>query len=257
MRELLGGARMLGRGFAYWRRRPGLMTLGLVPAAISGALVVAAFVALSFALPGLAEAITPFADPWPAPWAELARIAAGAAIVVGALVLTVLTFTALTLFAGEPFYARIWAAVEADDGGMPAEARYGFWRALRDGISLVARGIGVALLSALLGLIPIAGGLLAACCAVTLTGWLLADELASRALTARGLPAAARRALLRRHRARVLGFGVVTQLCFLIPGGAIATMPAAVAGSTLLVRTLLAGAGRPDRRPAGAGHEAE
>ena len=44
---------------------------------------------------------------------------------------------------------------------------------------------------------------------------------------------------MRRHRARVLGFGVATQLCFLVPLGAVATMPAAVAGSTLLARSLL------------------
>jgi CysZ protein len=37
----------------------------------------------------------------------------------------------------------------------------------------------------------------------------------------------------------VLGFGVATQLCFLVPLGAVATMPAAVAGSTMLARELL------------------
>ena len=43
----------------------------------------------------------------------------------------------------------------------------------------------------------------------------------------------------RGNRARVLGFGVATQLCFLIPGGAVAVMPAAVAGATSLARTML------------------
>ena len=42
----------------------------------------------------------------------------------------------------------------------------------------------------------------------------------------------------------VLGFGIATQLCFLIPLGAVVTMPAAVAGATMLSRELI------DRRPA-------
>ena len=45
--------------------------------------------------------------------------------------------------------------------------------------------------------------------------------------------------LLRGHRAQLLGFGVATQLCFMIPLGAVFTMPAAVAGSTMLARSAL------------------
>ena len=85
---------------------------------------------------------------------------------------------------------------------------------------------------------------------------LLADELTSRALVARGLDAAARRALRKDNRARVLGFGVATQLCFLVPLGAVLAMPAAVAGSTVLARTLLdarAAVGHTDPSTAPAG----
>ncbi|HEY6800895.1 MAG TPA: hypothetical protein VI121_09645, partial [Agromyces sp.] len=56
---------------------------------------------------------------------------------------------------------------------------------------------------------------------------------------ARGIARSGRRALLRGHRAELLGFGIATQLCFMIPLGAIVTMPAAVAGSTLLARSAL------------------
>ncbi|MEN0072065.1 MAG: signal peptidase I, partial [Propionicimonas sp.] len=70
-------------------------------------------------------------------------------------------------------------------------------------------------------------------------GWILAHELTSRALVARGIGRRERNALLRAHRRRALGFGVATQLCFLVPGGAVATMPAAVAGSTLLAQSVL------------------
>lgn len=235
---------MLGRGFAYWRRRPGLMALGLIPAAIVGILLLSGIVALAIALPGITVAITPFADGWPGLWATVIRATIGTAMVGAALVLTAVSFTALTLIVGEPFYERIWRSVERDlvddtHGDAQIDADYGFWRSVRDGISLVARGIGIAVLAALIGLIPAVGGVLSTVFAISLTGWLLADELSSRALSARGLDHLERRRLRRSRRARVLGFGVATQLCFMIPLGAVATMPAAVAGATSLARSLL------------------
>jgi CysZ protein len=239
MREFLAGAALLGRGFGYWRRRPGLMALGLIPAAIVGLVLLAGVVALAVSLPGITVAITPFAEGWPGLWATVIRATIGTAMVGAALVLVAVSFTALTLIVGEPFYERIWRAVENDLGEAKVDAPYGFWRSVGDGISLVARGIAIALLAALIGLIPAAGGILSAVFAISMTGWLLADELSSRALSARGLDSAARRRLRRAHRARVFGFGVATQLCFMIPFGAVATMPAAVAGATRLSRTLL------------------
>lgn len=239
MREFVGGLVLLARGFALWRRRPGLMALGLLPAAIVGALFVAGLIALSASLPGLTQAMTPFADGWPELWATVFRIAVGTALLGAALVLVVVTFTAVTLLVGEPFYERIWRAVETDAGTADLEGDYGFWRSVADGLSLIGRGLGTALLAALLGLVPVVGGALSAVFGVVLTGWLVADELTSRAFTARGLTRPARRRLMRRHRARVLGFGVATQLTFLVPFGAVATMPAAVAGATLLARSML------------------
>lgn len=238
MRELIEGIRLLGSGFAQWRRRPGLMALGLLPAALVGLLLLSGLVALGAFLPALTESITPFADRWPGLWAAVVRVAVGTAVLGASLVLVAVSFTALTLVAGEPFYDRIWRAVEADAGATDIDADYGFWRSVADGLSLIARGAAVALLATLLGLIPGVGAVVSTITAVSLTGWLIADELTSRALTARGLTRRARRELLRRRRARVLGFGVATQLCFMVPLGAIATMPAAVAGATLLARTL-------------------
>jgi CysZ protein len=43
----------------------------------------------------------------------------------------------------------------------------------------------------------------------------------------------------------MLGFGVATQLCFMVPLGAVATMPAAVAGATLLGRVAAATPAEP------------
>ena len=80
---------------------------------------------------------------------------------------------------------------------------------------------------------------------LAVSGWLLAGELLARPLEAHGLDRVARRAVLRGQRARVLGFGVATQACFLVPLGAVAVMPAAVVGSTMLARDLLT---RPESR---------
>ncbi|WP_426320289.1 EI24 domain-containing protein [Microbacterium sp. E-13] len=239
MREFGRGMAHLGQGFAYWRRRPGLMALGLVPAAIVGLLFLSGLIALGTFLPAITEAMTPFADTWPGVWAAVFRVAVGTALLGSALVLVAVSFTALTLVIGEPFYDRIWKAVEADLGGRRDDAGYGFWRSVTDGASLIARGAGIALLAALIGLVPVVGSALSAVFGVAFTGWLVAEELTSRALTARGLAHGERRRLMRRHPGRVLGFGVATQLCFLVPLGAVVAMPAAVAGSTRLARSLL------------------
>ncbi|MDE0546362.1 EI24 domain-containing protein [Microbacterium sp. C7(2022)] len=240
MREFLRGVGTLGRGFSYWRRRPGLMALGLVPAAIVSLILLAGLIALAASLPGLTEAMTPFATGWPTLWATVIRIAAGTAVMGAALVLIAVSFTAVTLIVGEPFYERIWRAVELehDPESNDIDVGYGFWASVRDGLSLLLRGIGIALVAALLGFIPVVGSVLSLVFGVCFTGWLLADELSSRALSARGIHHRERQRTRSHHRARVLGFGVATQLCFMLPLGAVITMPAAVAGSTLLARSL-------------------
>ena len=105
-------------------------------------------------------------------------------------------------------------------------------------LRLIVLGILVALLTLVLGFIPLVGGAIATVVGVLLSGRLLARELAGRAFDARGLSHDERQRLLASGRARVLGFGVATQLCYMVPLGAVITMPAAVAGSTMLARTL-------------------
>ncbi len=239
MREFIGGMAVLGRGFGWWIRRPGPMALGLIPAAIAGFLLLLGLVGLGVALPGIADTVTPFADGWPSLWATVLRVAVGTAVLGAAIVLAAVSFTALTLVIGDPFYARIWRVVEADLGTPGIADASGFWGSVRDGLVLLLRGIAFALLAALLGLIPIVGGAIGAVAAVFASGWLLADELTSRALVARGIRPDERRRLRRARRGRVWGFGVATQLCFLVPLGAVVTMPAAVAGGTVLARELL------------------
>lgn len=249
MREFLRGAATLGRGFGYWPRRTRAMLLGLIPAVIVGVALVAALITLASFLPAITDAVTPFADEWPAVWATVVRLAIGAAMLGAGIVLAAVSFTALTLIVGEPFYERIWQAVETDLGEAQLESDYGFWRSVRDGLGLMLRGVGAALIAGLVGIVPIVGGALGAVTAVGFSGWLLADELTARALSARGLTRAERRGLIRPRRARVWGFGVATQLCFMVPLGAVVTMPAAVAGATVLSRELLGVAAPPASAP--------
>lgn len=239
LRRFLSGAALLLRGFGFWRRRPGVMALGLIPAAIVFAVVLAALVALGIQLPAIVEWATPFAERWDAFWSTSLRIAIAAVTFAGAVLLAAVTFTALTLAVGDPFYERIWRAVELDLGGEVPDRGAGFWRAAIDAAALIALGVASTLVVGLIGLVPLIGSVAAPVLGVALSGWLLARELTARAFEARGIAAADRKAVLRGHRARMLGFGVATQLCFMVPLGAVIAMPAAVAGSTMLARAAL------------------
>lgn len=237
--EFFTGVRMLLRGFGTWRRRPGLMALGLVPAVIAALLLAAALVPLALSLPAISDWATPFADGWLEPWRGLFRGAVSLVVFVAALALASAVFSALALAIGDPFYQRIWRAVETDLGDAPATDGGGFWSAVGEGIRLVLLGVLVAVVVLLVGFVPLVGGAVGAVLGVTLTGRLLARELTGRAFDARDLTPLDRAALFSASRARVLGFGVATQLCFLIPGGAVVVMPAAVAGSTMLARSMM------------------
>lgn len=239
IREFFAGMALLAHGFGAWRRHPGRMLLGLVPAALVFALILVALVTLGFGLPRLSEWATPFADDWDPAWRDVFRLGVAAVTFAAAVLLAIVTFTAITLTVGDPFYERIWQSVERDLGGEVPERGAGFWRAVGDGLELLLKGIAAAFVVWLVGLIPVVGGLIAPVLGVLLGGRLLARELANRAFEARGMHLGERRALLRSRRWRVLGFGVATQLCFLLPLGAVITMPAAVAGSTRLARGLL------------------
>lgn len=243
VRELLAGAALVPRGFGFWRRRPGVMALGMLPAIIAGALIAAVLIALGLNVEALAQAVTPFADDWAERDRGVLRTLLALVIVAGAIIGTVYTFTTLTLLIGDPFYERIWRAAEDELGGFtPSPVR--FWRSAGDGVVLVLRALGYALLTALVGLIPVVGSVSAAVLGPVLAGHLIARELTTRPFEARGITASERARLLRGSRARELGFGIATQLFFLIPGGAIAVMPAAVVGAAHLARSVLERAAR-------------
>ncbi|MBO3662074.1 EI24 domain-containing protein [Microbacterium sp. NEAU-LLB] len=214
------------------------MAAGLIPAGIVFLVLTGALVALGFALPGLVDAATPWTETWVPVWRDTLRWAIGLALMGGSLVLAIATFTALTLLVGEPFYDRIWRSVEQDLGGSVPDARYSVGNMIGDAFGLFTKGALSAICAGLVGLVPVIGAPLGAALGAGLNGSVIADELSSRGLTARGLDAGQRRLLIRRNRARMLGFGVAVHVCFLVPFAAIVVMPAAVAGATMLARHL-------------------
>ncbi len=236
----VSGPAYLMRGLGLWRTRPRLMLLGVLPAVLVLLVLLGALAALLWRAGDLAAWATPFADDWSEPWRPLVRLLVAVAVVVGAVLLSTVVFTGLTLAVGDPFYERIWAAVEEQLGDAPDRDGMPWWRSARDGLALAGVGLLVAVLLLVVGLLPFVGTLVALLGGLALGGRLLAAELLARPLEARGLDRHARRALLRRRRATVWGFGLATQACFLVPLGAVAVMPAAVAGATMLARDLLA-----------------
>jgi CysZ protein len=233
--EFARGFVSLRHGFAFWRVRPGLMLLGLVPAIIVAAAFAVLLVVLALHLETITDWLTPFAADW-WEWARVAiRITIGIATIAGALVLVGFAFTAVTLLVGEPVYERIWRGVEEHAGGLPAVREPGFWRTVADSGRLVLQGVVTGLAIWIVGFIPVLG-LLAPALGFLVASRLVALELTARPLEARGLDRSRRLRMLRAHGPRLLGFGVAVHLFYLVPGGQIAVMPAAVVTATLLAR---------------------
>jgi CysZ protein len=246
-RDFFTGVGFLLRGLGMYARSPRLMFLGLLPALISGVVLIGGFVALTFFVTDIADLITPFADDWSSGLRETTRILATIALLGVGLLITALLFVALTLTIGQPFYEAISKNVEDRLGGVDNEVDVSFWKSLPRSIAdslrllLVTILFGIPLFIA--GFIPIVGETLVPIAGAFVGGWVLALELSSVPFERRGLRYVDRRRVLGGRRSMALGFGVATFVSFLIPFGAILVMPAAVAGSTLLCRRLF---GLPD-----------
>lgn len=252
VRELFGGAGLLGRGLGTWARAPRLMLLGAVPALIVAVVYTVGLVVLAVNSPAIADWATPFADEWDEPWRSTVRVSAALALVAAGVLLVVFTFTAITLAVGDAFYERIWRDTEERLGDAPADPQAGFWRLLWRGlvnaVRLVALSVAIGLGLFVVGLLPVVGTVAAAVLGAFFGGWVLALELTGFAFDARGHALRDRRRMLGARRARTIGFGAAVYLLFLLPLGAVFVMPAAVVGATLLAREALGGndeAGRP------------
>lgn len=237
-REFVGGASLVLRGFAMWRHRPGLMLFGMLPALIAASIIVGLLIVIGVSAEQWAIALTGFAEGWEAGWRDTLRTSVAIVLVAGLVIAAFYGFTTLTLIIGDPFYERVWRRTEESLGGFtPTPVR--FWRSFGDGLLLVLRAIGYGILTFLAGLIPAVGAVAGPVTGVLLGGHLIQRELTTRPLEARGIDGATRARVIRGSRARTLGFGVATQLLYLLPGGAIVVMPAAVVGATRLAREII------------------
>ncbi|MFG2792743.1 EI24 domain-containing protein [Streptomyces sp. NPDC048419] len=244
--------RDLGAGFSYllkgqrWVARHGKQYgFGLLPGLITLVLYAAALVALGlWGEDGVAWA-TPFADGWAGPWQGLFREFLTAVLFALGLLLAVVTFTAITLLIGQPFYENLSEKVDRDvspDGTAP-ESGLPLWRELwisgRDSLRIVVRALLWGVLLFALGFLPFVGQTVVPVIGFFVTGFFLTEELASVALQRRGVELRDRLALLRSRKTLVWGFGTPLGLAFLVPFVAVFLMPGAVAGATLLARELL------------------
>jgi len=229
------------RGLRMYVRSPGIMLLGLLPAVITLAVLVAGFVALITWDNDIARLITPFADSWSADLRNTLRTVVELALLGSWLLLSVLLFTAVTLIIGQPFYEAISKRVDDLMGGVSGgDINVSFWktlpRSIIENIRLLVVTISVGVLVFLIGLVPVAGQILGPVLGALLGGWAVALELTSVPFERRGMHLRQRRLRLRGRRSMALGFGAAAFVVFLVPGLDVLLMPAAVAGATMLAR---------------------
>jgi CysZ protein len=225
-------------------RHPAQWLFGLIPALIVLIVYVAGLVGLGVYVMDVAGWVTPFADDWSEGARQTIRTIAALAIFGSAVFLAMVTFTAITLVVGEPFYESLAVRAENDHGGAPPEPDVSLFRqivrGIGDGLILGFFAVLFGLLFFALSFVPVIGQTVVPVLAACVTGYLLTGELTALALERRGLRRRDRFQLLKRHRLLAVGFGAATVVLFLIPLGAVVAMPGAVVGGTLLARERLA-----------------
>lgn len=254
MRDLGVGFNYLVQGQRWVARHGKQYGFGLIPGLITLVLYAAALVALALWGVDFVAWATPFADDWSSPWAGLFRGFLTVVLFALALLLAVLTFTAVTLLLGQPFYENLSEKVDRDvspDGTAP-ESGLPLWRELwisgRDSVRVLMRAALWGVLLFGLGFVPVLGQTAVPVLGFFVTGFFLTEELAGVALQRRGVELRARLALLRSRRTLIWGFGTPLAVAFLIPFVAVFLMPGAVAGATLMARDLL---GEESAEPSG------
>src|SRR5690349_18784430 len=211
-------------------RTPRLLLLGLVPGMIAFLVVVVALGLLIYFANDVAALLTWFANRWSPGARDAVRLLAAIAVVGVSIVVAVLTFTALTLTIGDPFYETISKHVDDRFGGAAgAEAPWAkaLARNLVDSVRLVLLSLFTSVITFFVGLIPVVGQAALPVLGALIGGWLLAVEISGVPFNRRGLRLRDRRRLLRANRSLALGFGVPIFMIFLVPLLAIVVMPGA------------------------------
>ena len=243
MRDFLTGVRMFGQGFAILLRSPRLLLIGALPAVLTALLLLGGLIFLAYRVDDLSALVTPFADDWAEGLRTAVRVAAGVALFAAALVVGMLSFTALTLAVGGPFYEHIAEKVEDDLGDAAGAVDLSWsrllWLGLRDGVLLVLRSLLFTLPLVVAGFVPVVGQTVVPVLLALVTGWFLALELVAVPFYRRGMDLRQRRAVLSRRRALALGLGVPASLLCLIPLAAILVLPVAYVGGVLVARQAL------------------
>lgn len=260
MRDLAAGMRYLGRGQQWVLGHGRWFGFGLLPALLALLLYGAALTALALFADDIAAWATPFADDWDELWREGLRGLFAVLLWLGGLLLSVLTFTAVTLVIGDPFYEKLSEQVEESEGGAPPgpdrPALLEVWISLRDSLFVLGRMLLLTVPLFFLGFLPVVGQTVVPALGFCVSGFFLTLELVSVAMQRRGIPVRERLRALRARRALALGFGVPLVLLFLVPLVAVVLMPGAVAGAALLVRDLTGEDERRGERHDGAGDDA-
>ncbi|MFH9068454.1 EI24 domain-containing protein [Streptomyces alboflavus] len=242
--------RELGRGFGYlvkgqrWVAQHGKQFgWGLLPGLITLVLYAGALVALALWGTDLVSWATPFADDWSGPWPGLFRGFLTVLLFALALLLSVVTFTAVTLLIGEPFYESLSEQVDISVAGFAPESGLPLWRELLisigDSLRIVVRALIWGVLLFGLGFLPVVGQTVVPVMGFFVTGFFLVEELTAVALQRRGVRLRDRLALLRARKSLAWGFGAPLAVVFLVPFVAVFLMPGAVAGATLMARDLM------------------
>jgi CysZ protein len=251
MHDAATGIRHLINGQRWVLTRTRWLGFGLLPALITLVGYTAVLVALALWGGRLIDWATPFADSWHSPWQGLLRGLLTVMILCGGLLLAALSFTAVTLLVGEPFYESLAERVDETEGGAPDAPDHPLWRELwwsaRDSARVLLRVAGFGIVLFVCGFIPVVGQTVVPVVGFCVSGFFLTLELTAVAFQRRSVRLRERLRLLRGRLGLALGFGVPLVLAFLLPVVAVLVMPGAVAGATLLVRDLVAvGTSGPD-----------
>ncbi|MGW1162876.1 EI24 domain-containing protein [Streptomyces sp. NPDC002513] len=245
MRDLGVGFGQLIEGQRWVARHGRRYGFALLPGLITLVLYAAVLIALALWGEDAVTWATPFADGWPSPWLGLFRGLLTVVLFALALLLAVLTFTAVTLLVGQPFYESLSEQVDRDvspDGTAPRSdlpLYRELWISGRDSLRILVRAALWGLVLFALGLLPFVGQTVVPVIGFFVTGFFLTEELTAVALQRRGVELRARLTLLRSRKLLVWGFGTPLGIAFLVPVVAVFLMPGAVAGATLLARRLL------------------
>lgn len=249
MSDFGAGLRYLGRGQKWVGTHGRWYGFGLLPALVTLVLYAAALIVLAFWADDLATWATPFADDWDGFWRSALRWVFVALLIALGLLLAVVSFTAVTLLMGEPFYEKLSEKVEESEGGCPPDPGHSLprqlWNSLTSSLYVLLRMLLFTVPLFFLGFVPVVGQTVVPVVSSMISGFFLTVELTSVAMERRDVPVRERMRLLRERKWLAVGFGTLLTLAFLVPLAAIFLMPGAVAGATLLVRDLVDGERQP------------